>query len=158
MTPQAEALMKRIEHEIAIELARDRRNRAVIDRMKQLNARQKLAVQFRKYPLFYLAAVASFVLLAGVTLACAEELPHPVCPDLGVPCKVLYLNQQEEQVLMRPNGVLDTAAQGRALELGQFSVYFKGRVATAPAGEIKAPEKPKPADQPAVAPTEDKPN
>ena len=45
---------------------------------------------------------------------------------------------------MTQNGILDTAAQGRALDLGQISVYLKTRIASAPAGEIK-PVSPPPA-------------
>ena len=63
------------------------------------------------------------------------------CPDAN-PCKILTLNAQEERILTGQNGILDTAAQGRAIDLGQFAVYLKQRIASAPAGETKQPEKP----------------
>ena len=43
-------------------------------------------------------------------------------------------------MLMTKNGILDTAAQARAIDLGQFSVYLKTRIAAAPAGEVRKDE------------------
>ena len=86
------------------------------------------------------AAAWLLVLAAAVR---ADELPK--CPDPGVKCKVLYLTEQEEQMLMTKNGILDSAALARSLDLGHFSVYLKTRIGTAAAGEVKAvptPEKP----------------
>lgn len=63
------------------------------------------------------------------------------CPS-PEPCKVVILSQSEERILMQPNGILDTAAQARALDLGQFAVYLKTKISAAPAGEsLKVPEK-----------------
>ena len=76
------------------------------------------------------------------------------CPDPGVKCKVLFLSEQEERMLMGQNGVLDTAAQARNLDLGQFVVYLKTRIGSAPAGEMK-PVKPAPDNN--VAQPADKP-
>jgi hypothetical protein len=67
----------------------------------------------------------------------AQEPPHAVCPVPGESCKILLLSPTEEKMLMITNGILDTAAQARALDLGQISVYLKTRIASAPAGEIK---------------------
>jgi hypothetical protein len=53
-----------------------------------------------------------------------------------------------------PNGVLDTAAQGRALELGQFAVYMKQKIAQSPEGEMK----PAPAADLPKTPDDVKPN
>jgi hypothetical protein len=81
------------------------------------------------------------------------------CPTPGEPCKVVILSPQEEKALTGQNGLLDTAAQGRSLELGGIAVYFKQKILTAPAGEVKAGEKP--ADPPAVpriGPTNATPN
>ena len=64
------------------------------------------------------------------------------CPTPGEPCKVVVLSPQEERALTAPNGILDTAAQGRNLELGGPVVYFKQKIAAAPAGEVKPVEKP----------------
>ena len=89
-------------------------------------------------------------LIFGITRAFAEDASKIQCPDPGVKCKVIYLNQQEEQMLMVQNGILDTAAQGRALELGQFSVYLKTRIGNAPQGEVKAVPTPAAENKPAV--------
>lgn len=58
-------------------------------------------------------------------------------------CKVLILTPDEEKVLVGQNGILDTAAAARALDLGNIVSYFRTKVATAPAGD------PKPAPTPA---------
>jgi hypothetical protein len=60
----------------------------------------------------------------------------------------VVLSQGEEKLLMQPNGILDTAAQARALDLGQFAVYLKTRIANSPAGEPVKPAAPenKPAE------------
>lgn len=91
------------------------------------------------YPTYTaLAALAAAWLLTMCAVVRADELPK--CPTPGEPCKVLLLSPQEEQMLMTKNGILDTAAQARAIDLGQFSVYLKTRIAGAPAGEVKAVE------------------
>lgn len=136
------------------ELERDIRNQAVIDRMKQLTPKGKIMVQLRRYPIAAIALAASvlFILacLTGVVRAedFADRFPKATaypCPD-NQPCKILTLNAQEEKFLMNPNGVLDTAAQARSIDLGQFVVYFKQKIATAPAGEVKKDES-KPGDK-----------
>ena len=90
-------------------------------------------------------AVWLFILAAVVR---ADEIPK--CPTPGEPCKILFLSSQEEQMLMTKNGILDTAAQARAIDLGQFSVYLKTRIAGAPAGvvtPVPAPPLPVPVTQ-----------
>jgi hypothetical protein len=146
------------------ELERDIRNQAVIDQMKRLNRKQKAMIYVRTH-IRQLALILNFVILAflilGIARAFAENAPLVApkpsgeggkiqCPDPGVKCKVIYLNQQEEQMLMVQNGILDTAAQGRALELGQFSVYLKTRIGNAPQGEVKAVPTPAAENKPAV--------
>ena len=64
------------------------------------------------------------------------------CPTPGEPCKVVILSPQEEKALTGQNGVLDTAAQGRLIELSGVAVYFKQKILTAPAGDMKPIEKP----------------
>lgn len=132
------------------ELERDIRNQVVIDRMKRLTTKGKFMVFVHRYiwRLTILAAFswAIFWVFVIVKVNAAELLPAPQCPTPGEPCKVLFLTPAEEQMLTQRNGVLDTAAQGRSLDLGQFVVYFKTRLASAPSGEIKPVEKP--ADKP----------
>lgn len=142
------------------ELERDIRNQVTINNMLRLNRKQKLMVQLRKHPLEYAAATAALILIASVTFVHAEEpnaivngntvqlLPKPQCPTPGEKCKILILSPQEENLLTGQNGILDTAAQGRQIDLGGFAVYFKSKIATAPAGEVKPVEKP--AQGPAV--------
>lgn len=141
---------KLLAEKLLAELERDIRNQVLIDQMKRLNRKQKLMIYVRTH-IRQLALILNFVLLAflilGIARAFADELPK--CPDPGVKCKVLFLTQQEEQMLMTQNGILDTAAQGRSLDLGQFSVYLKTRIGSAPQGEVKPIEPP--ATKPAAA-------
>jgi hypothetical protein len=64
------------------------------------------------------------------------------CPIAGEKCKVLFLSESEENALMQKNGILDTAAQARNLDLGGVAVYFKTKIGSAVAGEVKPVEKP----------------
>jgi hypothetical protein len=91
--------------------------------------------------------VFSIATWTAVGYALADEAAKPQCPTPGETCKVLYLTPQEEKILMQPSGVLDTAAQARALDLGQFAVYFKTRIAASPQGEVVPLQK---ADTPAA--------
>lgn len=139
MTPQAQELLNRIEHDIAVELARDRRNRLVIDRMKHVGFAGRAEIRLRRinWPIALAVATGFAWIIFCSTMVHADELPKIPCPTPGQPCKVLLLTPQEENLLMQTNGVLDTAAQARALELGQFSVYLKTRIAAAPQGEVQ---------------------
>lgn len=128
------------------ELERDIRNQVVISQMLRLNRRQKLMVSLRRHgPAYFFLTAAVLWILACCTVLHAQDVAHYPCPD-NLPCKILTLNAQEERALLTPNGVLDTAAQARNLDLGQFVVYLKQRIATAPAGEVKKDES-KPADK-----------
>ena len=64
------------------------------------------------------------------------------CPTPGEKCKVLFLNESEEAALMKQNGILDTAAQARNLDLGGVAVYFKTKIGAAAQGDVKPVEKP----------------
>lgn len=132
-------IITHIEHE----LAKHHRNQVAIDSLRRPTTRDRLMLHlhdnFRRY--FWLGYFAYLFLFCFGAAAFAEEAQHPACPD-NQPCKIIYLNQQEERLLTGQNGILDTAAQGRALDLGQFAVYLKQKIAGAPAGEIKAAEKP----------------
>lgn len=133
------------------------RNQVTIDRMKSLTPKGKLMVQLRRHPFEYAALGASLLLIASVVIARAEDPAPPpriTCPTAGEPCRILLLSPQEEKMLMGQNGILDTAAQARSLDLGQFAVYLKTRIAAAPAGEIKPVPQP-PTD---IAPKDVKPN
>ena len=80
------------------------------------------------------------------TLLAVSLLSSPAyaveCPNPGEKCKIIYLSEQEERLLIGQNGILDTAAQARSLDLGQFAVYLKTRIAGAAPGEVKKVEEP----------------
>ena len=62
------------------------------------------------------------------------------CPS-GVPsCKILILTPDEEKSLTAPQGILSTAAQARALDLGSTVQYFFLKIQNAPKGEVKKTE------------------
>ena len=127
---------EKIAAQIERDVAQIARNQAAIDKMKSLTLKGKLMVFARRFPLTLAAAV--LLILALVTRhARADDLPHAQCPTAGEPCKILVLTAQEERMLMGPNGILDTAAQARSLDLGQFVVYLKTRIAGAPAGAVQ---------------------
>jgi hypothetical protein len=94
--------------------------------------------------------VLTCAFLLFLAFARAEE-----CPPNVQACKVLVLTPEEEQALMQPRGVLDTAREGRPLELGQIAAYFRDRIARAPAGTVPAQPKadvPIPRPRPPEAP------
>jgi hypothetical protein len=127
---------------IASTIERDIRNQVVIDKLKRLNRKQKLMVYARTH-IRQLALLLNFVIWAffvfGIVHAFAVECPNP-----GEACKVLLLTPQEERMLMGQNGILDTAAQARSLDLGQFAVYLKTRIGSAAQGEVKPVPAPAP--------------
>jgi hypothetical protein len=132
------------------QLERDIRNQVLIDSLKRLNRKQRTMVYFRRHALPIAATTLSFLwIMFCITMARAEDAPPAPkfpCPTTE-PCKILTLTPQEEKLLIGQNGILDTAAQGRQIDLGGFAVYFKSKIATATAGETKPPEK---HDAPAV--------
>jgi hypothetical protein len=145
------------------QIDRDLKNQVLFDSLKRPTRRTRLMIHLRDHDRAYMATVVfvlvwAFALGASVRIGHAEEpnavvngplvqvLPKVQCPTPGEKCKVLFLNDQEEQMLMTKNGILDTAAQARSLDLGQFAVYLKTRIAAAPAGEVRKDES-KPADK-----------
>lgn len=87
-----------------------------------------------------------FVLpLTLLATAAFAQTPAPPAQPPGtcapnVSCKVITLDQQELQALTGQNMVLDTAEQGRPLDLGNVVKYFRNKFTTAPDG-LKAEEK-----------------
>jgi hypothetical protein len=132
-------------------LERDLKNQVLFDSYRRPTRRTRLMIHwYDRLPLYIaLTGLAAVWLLALAFAVRADPLPQ--CPNVGEPCKILFLSPQEEQMLMTKNGILDTAAQARAIDLGQFSVYLKTRIAAAPAGEVRKDE-----SKPAEAPKEDK--
>ena len=80
--------------------------------------------------------------------------PRTDCPN-PAPCKILQLSAEEERVLTGQNGILDSAAAARMLDLAPAVAYFKTKITSAPAGDVKEAPKadvPVPAPRPPEAP------
>lgn len=130
------------------QLERDLRNQVLIDQMKRLNRKGKLMVYINRHKW---NAIVMFSAAAWVILYCLMRSAFAAeCPTVGESCKIIMLSPTEEKILMQQNGVLDTAAQGRALDLGQFIIYLKTRINSAPQGDMK------PAENKAAAPVDNK--
>jgi hypothetical protein len=118
---------------------RDIRNQVVIDRLKRLTWKDRAMfyweINGRRWAIW-------FCVIAWVMIMLAVRAHATECPTPGEKCKVIFLTEQEEKMLMGQNGILDTAAQARALDLGQFAVYLKTRINGAAQGEVKEVEKP----------------
>jgi hypothetical protein len=82
--------------------------------------------------------LAAIALLASCVTAEAIECPVP-----GQPCKWISLNPQEEAIILQERGILATAAEGRKVDLGEVSLYFRKKIEAAPQGEVKPVEQPK---------------
>lgn len=74
----------------------------------------------------------------------ATDCPPPP-PNTPPGCKVITLLPQEEQALVGSNMILDTARQGRPLDLGSAVDYFREKVRSAPLGTVATPAPEKPA-------------
>ena len=98
--------------------------------------------------------ISFLVLAASLAFAQTSDLTTIKCPNPGEPCKVLVLTPNEEKVLTGPNGILDTAAQGRSIELSGAVVYMKNKIQNAPEGTVQAPPKPAAQAAPAANPPE----
>jgi len=89
----------------------------------------------RHMPRVFLRHIPFLLLLA--TPAFADPVSYP-CPD-SKPCRVITLNDDEMRLLAGQNGILQTAAQARALDLSQYVIYFTNKLQNAPAGEVTKP-------------------
>lgn len=98
---------------------------------------------------FRMLAWLSFVaVLVGAAILLAKPSrsePAPPtasqCPT-DAPCKVITLTDQELQALTGPNMILDTAQQGRPLDLAGVVTYFRNKIQIAPSGTL--PPRPEP--------------
>lgn len=83
-----------------------------------------------------LTTLAIIVFATTMTVTCAraqDTTPLPKCQTTS-PCKVIMLSREEEEALTGPNQILDTALQGRPLDLLGKVTYFRDKLRTAPAG------------------------
>ncbi len=90
-------------------------------------------------------SVQQYVIVAGIVVAAsllaatcsrAEEAkpdPRLTC-QTSSPCKVIVLSKDEEDALLGQNKILDTAMQGRPLDLLGAVNYFRDKIRNAPAG------------------------
>ena len=135
---------EKIVSQIERDIAQTARNQVLIDRLKRITAKDRFMLALHRFNWLLIAAIIFSLLFWSVLARAAENVQ---CPDPGQQCRILYLSPQEEKMLLAPNGVLDTAAQARALDLGQFAVYFKTRIAQSPQGEVKPVPTDKPLDK-----------
>lgn len=91
--------------------------------------------------------IALAVIVAVTLLTTCSKSRAAECPQ-GVPkCKVLVLTPDMENVLVQPNGILDTAEWGNRAGLSSAVQFFKKAIADAPAGDAKTPEIKKPPEE-----------
>lgn len=85
---------------------------------------------------------AAFAIVIAVTagIVRAQDCPAPTPQSPATTCKVITITPLEEQALTGERGILDTAAQGRPLDLMGAVNYFREKIRNAPAG--KPAEKP----------------
>ena len=89
-----------------------------------------------------LTAIAIIVVLVTTMVTCAraEPAPLPQCQTQS-PCKIIILSNEEEFALTGPNQILDTAMQGRPLDLSGKVLYYRDKLRNAPAGApLEAPK------------------
>lgn len=81
----------------------------------------------------------AFFLCWGIPARAADPVP---CQTAS-PCKIIILSVEEERALTDPNQILDTAMQGRPLDLSGKVLYFRDKIRNAPPGSNISPEAPK---------------
>ena len=100
----------------------------------------------------------AFALLATIFTLCIVWLFVPKaraedCPPNAKSCKVITLTPEEQDMLIRDKGILQTAVQARPLDLGAIVQYFVTKIEHAPAGKVVEPPKPPEKKEPvAVSP------
>jgi hypothetical protein len=90
--------------------------------------------------------LAALPLLILATSALAD--PRTQCPTPQQQCRVLTLTADEEKVLVMQNGILDTAAQGRNIDLGAAATYLRQKIIAAPVGDMPKSDVPLPTPRP----------
>ena len=88
----------------------------------------------------YLLALP-FVLSPSIAMSAYLDVPcPPPQPNEPPGCKVLVLTPFEQNILVGPNQILDTAKQGRPLDLTNATDYFRHKIEAAPAGKPFGPD------------------
>lgn len=83
------------------------------------------------------AAIAAFAVIGTISFARSQEIG--ACPPNNS-CKVITLTVPEEQAITGERGILDTAQQGRPLDLTGAVQYFRKKIEQAPAGKVANPK------------------
>ena len=92
-------------------------------------------------------------LVVAITWLFTSHARAEDCPPNAKSCKVLTLTPEEQDMLIRDKGVLQTAVQARPLDLGAVVQYFVTKIEHAPAGKVVEPPKPPEKKEPvAVSP------
>ncbi len=80
-------------------------------------------------------SIPAILVLLTATPALADDQKIN-CPTPGVPCRVLFLNNNDIQMLLGERGVLPTAAQARSIDLAGYVTYLAGQIAASPQGAV----------------------
>lgn len=92
------------------------------------------------YPFFMFLVVLAW--LTTLVVLAPRAHADPIFCQTPSPCRVIILSTEEEQALTGPNQILDTAMQGRPLDLAGKVLYFRDKIRNAPAGQTVQPEAP----------------
>jgi len=97
----------------------------------------------------YVVLAAAAVLVLAVLFTCNRAGAQEALPrcQTASPCKIMILSKEEEEALTGLNQILDTALQGRPLDLMGKVNYFRDKIRNAPAGASLAPPQPPPTPQ-----------
>ena len=103
---------------------------------------------------FSLGAIA---LVGAITWLFTSHARAEDCPPNAKSCKVITLTPEEQDMLIRDKGILQTAVQARPLDLGAIVQYFVTKIEHAPAGKVvEPPEKKEPVAVSPLKPAEKK--
>lgn len=98
----------------------------------------------------HLRFLAAILISLAATAAQAAEI---ACPKPAKSCKILTFTPEEEQAMMAPKMILDTAATARLLDLKAIADYFSKKFQDAqPVAGEAAPDVPLPQPRPDTAP------
>ena len=82
--------------------------------------------------------IAAIIAIAAIILFFAAAAAFSAdCPPGAKSCKVITITPEEEEALIGPGRILDTALQGRFIDLNGAVKYFRDKLASAPAGDVK---------------------
>ena len=80
-------------------------------------------------------------MVAAITWLFTSHARAEDCPPNAKSCKVITLTPEEQDMLLRDKGILQTSVQARPLDLGAIVQYFVTKIEAAPAGKVQEPPK-----------------